>query len=292
MSVLLEPVNSNLYSNTNLEPQYVTIRKPNTATIYLDSQDCVLELNKVDMDMSTIKQSRETPTSLASGISRLSVRSVGINYITPNVNLRNNVLTIFSSVSGTTHSVTLPEGFYTTSQILIDAIVTALNTLSGSSGLTFNRTTDIGDIYFLNSVGGNYYFDLNCSAVKYGYQLYALPTDQILNNRKRVGSMALYYTRYIDICSDTLTQFAKLRSATTGNRNDLLVRVFVNNATLPHVIGFYDAVGDNYNFLPSYPLNTIHFTLRDQFGNTLYVPPGADGTAGGFFWDCNLLIET
>lgn len=297
-SVILHPVNSEVYKNQNLEPQLVTEKVPHRAILYMDSQDCTLQLNKVDIIMSTVKRVGESYSTLAYNISRISVSSVGINYIIPNINERNNTITFFSSASATFHTVSIPEGFYTNATNIINAIVTALNTATGSSGLTFSQTAVTGfpTTFNLNSAGGNYYFDLSCSAIVKGYQLFCLPTNQTPTNTKKVGAISGWYTRYIDICSDTIVQYAKIKTLTTGKANNLVIRLFVDDPTTPHVIGFFsggrfDTQEISYNFLPTVPINYVKFILRDQFGDQLYVPPGADGTNGGFFWDCNLIIE-
>jgi hypothetical protein len=47
-----------------------------------------------------------------------------------------------------------------------------------------------------------------------------------------------------------------------------------------------------YYFNPSEPITQIDIQLRDQFGNLLYVPQGADGKYQGFWWNISLSIET
>lgn len=292
-SVILSPVSSLIYRNDNLEPQRVTAKIPNRAIIYLDSQDCAMETDKINIQMSTASIVGESPSVLASGIDVISVESIGIQYNIPNVNPRNNTIRLHSSVSAAYHTVDLIEGFYTTADLLMAHIVVRLNTISGASGLTFSAVVRTGrpDVYDLSAAGGLFYFDQNCSAVKKGYQLYNFPTDQTPSTSKVVGSMGMYYTRYIDVCSTTLTRFVKIKSNTTGLSNNLLIRVFINDPTKSHTISFNGTENIIYNFIPSEPITSIIFQLRDQFGDTLYTPTGAEGTAGGFFWDCNLLIE-
>lgn len=292
--VILEPVDAKIYARNNLEPQYTTYRDPNRAIVYLDSEDNTLETNKVDILMSTIRILRDNASMLTSGINRISVQSAGIFYNIPNVNPRNNVLTFFSSNSGLFHTVTVPEGFYTTSNALITAVVIALNTATGASGLTFSFTVIAGfpDNYNLNSVGGNYYFTLTCLGIKYGVPLWNLPIDQIATNTKIVGTMGLWYTRYIDITSETLTKYCKVRTVSTNNNENIVLRIFVNDPTSVHLIPWENApVSASYNYLPNEPIYTIHFSLYDQFGNLLYIPNGAQGTVGGFEWNVQLLVS-
>jgi len=292
-SVFLEPVNENIYNRVNLEPQYVTTRTPNRAILYLDSQDCTLELNKADILMSTISSPGENPSKLSYGINRITIPACAIYNNIPNVNPRNNVITFFSSNSGLFHTVTVPEGFYTTPTALITAIVAALNTATGASGLTFSFTVISGfpDRFNLNSAGGNYFFDLNSLGVKFGYQLWNLPTEQVATNTKIVGDIIGFYSRYVDITSDTISKYAKVRTLTTGKGSNVIIRLYFIDYTKPNLRVDTNFQRPVYNFLPSEPIYSIQFTLRDQFGAILYIPPGAQGTAGGFFWNIQLLIE-
>lgn len=284
-SVILFAQNQDLYTNNNLEPQYVTAIQPNRAVVYLDVQQAKQILYEPIIDI-------EVPQ--LSNLSRISLNSFNINYITPNINRRNNVISFYSSVGVGVFTVTLREGFYTTPLAVITEIVTQLNTVSGASGLVFNSTPVYNNpgLYNLNSVGGDYFFKLDCIAITRGYQLYALPTDIAFTNTKVVGNISLLYTRYIDVCSDTLVQYSKIRTQTNGKSANLLMRIFIDDATKPHVIGFYinSGIPDiSYNFLYQSQINRINFRLLDQFGDLIYLPTN-NGT-NGFFWDCNIFIE-
>lgn len=295
--VVLNPINPILYQTPHTEPQYITSKSPNKAIIYLDSQDCTLETNKVDIVMSTIKTKGEYPSNLAYGVSRLSFDSIHINWITPNVNPRNNTLKFFSSVTNSFFTVIIPEGFYTSSASLMVAIIAALNTATGSSGLTFSSVAVItqADTYLLNCVGGSYYIALDCTAITRGYQLYNFPITQIPETSKKMGAMSGRYTRYVDICSSTLSQYLKIRTVTTGNANNVIFRAFLNDIAFDHpgILSIDDTKTSNisYNYVSNSPINAIDFQLRDQFGDLLYIPPGSVGTPGGFYWDCALTIE-
>jgi hypothetical protein len=243
--------------------------------------------------MSTVESIGENPSKLASGINRITVSSASIHANIPNVNPRNNVIRFFSSVTNSFHSVTVPEGFYTTPTILITAVRDTLNTISGTSGLTFSYATIVGfpDRFNLNSAGGSYYFDINCSAIKYGYQLWNLPIEQVASNSKLVGDILLYYTRYIDITSNTIIKYSKIKALTTGKTPDMLFRVPIEDPTKPGLSRSVPNLRSTFNYLPNESIFTIDFSLYDQFGNILYIPPGSPGTAGGFLWSISLLIE-
>jgi hypothetical protein len=292
-SVLLNPVTPGIYCKSGLEPQYVTVRDPNRAVMYLDSQDNTLILDKTNMQISTARFIGDSPSQLASGICRIGLASAGVWYNIPNVNPRNNTITFYSSFSSSTHTVTVPEGFYTTPTALITAIRDALNTATGSSGLTFSFTTITGfpSSFNLLSAGGNYYFDLTCTGVKYGYQLWNLPVDQVASNTKVVGSISGFYTRFIDMTSVSIVQYAKIKTVSSAQTPNLVVRIFVDDPTYQHFVSVTNIPEVSYSFMSTEPIYSLQFQLLDQFGQTLYVPSGASGTAGGFFWDCQLLIE-
>lgn len=294
MSTVLLPQSVSLYQASNAEPQYVTSQTPNRAAIYLDSQDVTLSPQSAVILMSTVKQLGEYPSNLAFGITRLSPDLVGMNWITPNVNVRNNTVTFFSSNSGLFHTVVIPERFYSSVTNIFNALVTALNTATGASGLTFSGGVVAGfpTTFTLNSAGGNYYFTLTSDAVLRGYSLYNLPTEQVATNSKTVGPMTGAYTRYIDVCSTALSQYLKVKNTSTGRANNIILRFYITDFFEPNIVGF----GPNqlpdlsFNFLPNSPITVIDFELRDMFGDLLYVPPGAEGTTGGFWWNITITI--
>lgn len=294
-SIFIPPVRQEMYSRSDLEPQLITSRKPNKAAIYFDSEDMLLETNKVDIVMSTVKYIGDTPGQLASAIKRIELDSSGINYVSPNVNPRNNTITFFSSVTGTFFTVSIPEGFYSLQPTnnIMTALVTALNTVTGTSGLTFSfsQVPLFPTTFTLQSTGGNYFFSLSSPMIIKGYQLINLPTSQVPTNIKTVGSVGLWYTRYIDICSTTLSKYQKVKTTSTGRNHDIIFRVFLDDPTFPHVIGFFKETNVSYNFLFTEPLLTVDFELRDQNGDLLYIEDFTEGTNNGFFWDLNIIVS-
>lgn len=275
------------------EPQEIKIRSQNNSIIFIDTEE---RLNKnqspVDLLLNSVNN-----TLFTSNIVRLAVRNLIMSWITPNVNERNNVVTFFSSVSGTTHTVTVPEGFYGNPTILMDALVTALNTATGASGLTFSHAIPTTNpiISTLSSAGGNYYFDLNCLAVTKGKQLWNLPLDQVATNNKVVGSINGLYTRYVDIHSKTLTQYSKNpNSSNARGQINLLYRVYLEYDLFgaPQYIRNNIQNGIGINFNPSTNISNIDLKLNDEFGDLLYIPQYASGTDSGFFLDIAFITET
>lgn len=293
--VFLEPVRSAIYSETDLEPQMIQQRTLNQGHIYLNSSDAVLERDKTNMLMSSIARSGDKPNILAQGIKRLRIMEVGISWVTPNVNPRNNVLSFYSSNTGSTkHTVVIIEGFYNTQLALINEIVTRLNTLTGTTGLTFSQIVvplTGGKKYTLTSSGGSFYFDLDSLAVKQGSTCYCFEPTQNLASSKSVGPMLLTYTSYIDFCSTRLNSYNKLPSRSTGKNSNIIYRAFYDTDIILEPTGSVGTqrpyIQAGINFLYSDGLSTIDFQLKDQWGQFFYVPANSNC----FQWDMNIVTE-
>lgn len=292
-SMILKPQPLGLFNSTNtLEPQMVQCRTPNTSYLLLDSEDSSTEKNKVSMLISSIKTRGEQGNTLISGISRLLIRSFGINYVTSNVNPTNNNVIFYSSNTGLTpYSFDIPAQFYTTSNALITEIVNQMNTFTGLSGLTFSFTANLlcDDLYNLNSVGGNYYFSNTTSAAKYGFNLYNLPLEQVFTNTKVVGNMGLAYTRYIDVCSNTIGKHMKCRNISTNSSSNIIFRFYLDTYTKAGIQSASQVNMPCYNFHVHDPITIIDLELRDEFGNLLYVPNINNQI--GFRWTMSILLE-
>jgi hypothetical protein len=295
-SDVLVPVNMALYVNSDLEPQMVQERTQNSGILYLDSQDSLLELDKTNMLLSSVKMAGEKANTLARSIRRLRVLATSFHLVTPNVNPINQTIQFISSNTGATvYSVVVPTGFYTTPALLIAAIVTALNTVLGASGLTFSDAIVTGytDKYTLTAAGGNFQILPTSNAVVFGTELWALPIMTALGNNVLVGSMGLYYTRYIDICSRRINQYVKIPSIGNGYNSNIVYRFFIGDPTTAHFERFTPSSDLNgINFQQSDSLSTIDFQIKDQFGNFLYIPPGGGpGNQSGFQWSIQFLAE-
>lgn len=293
METLLEKKPLSYYKDISLEPQIVINRAPNGARIYLSAQDPYKTLNNTDLIISSIKSPNSYATPLSNSIVRLQVLSARLTWLTPNVNERNNTLTIFASTTASLHSVTIPEGFYTTAELLITAIVTALNTITGTTGLVFAKTNSPKSplIFDLYAAGGTYYISTQCSAFKFGEQLYNFPNSEVLSTSYLVGSMNMRYTNFVDICSRRLQQYAKHKNMTTGYNSDIVVRIYIDEFGAPYDEGVSLDLSPCFAYEPTDNLTSIDFQIKDQFGQLLYVPQGAKGTASGFLWDMELGVQ-
>lgn len=284
--VFIPPMNASFYKDTNLDPQQTISKDPHRAILYLQSDDCKLQLDKTNIVFSTVKQVGDSQDLLAVNISRFKISSVNINYVSPNVNPYNNTVTFFSTFSLTYHTVQLITDFYATPTDLMNQLIFQLNSV-GASGLTFSYVPLGGDRFGLSSSGGMYFFDLNSDMIKYGKQLIGLSEDQIATNSKIVGTVSLFYTKYIDICSNTVSEYEKIRTISTNLNNNIVIRLFLDEGNEHQYINYYNTPDISYNYLDAKPIYSLDFELRDQFGNLLYILP----TEYGFSWGISLIME-
>lgn len=277
-SVILKPQLTKTYTDEagSKEPQYVTSILPQQAFIYIDTQTVPANVSKTNCQIIS---------SQPLGITFRRIRFVGLNVIwdTPNVNPRNNEIIFRSSVTGLDYSISLGIGFFSTSASLIAHIVTQLNTVTGSSGLTFSAVAipNMPNQYTLSSAGGLYYFSDTSTAITKGYTVYGFPTQQAYTASKTVGTMGLFYTKYVDVVSSAITKNAKSKTTSTNNISNICARIPLDNMLEPGTSAIYSAsdyISFAHNF--SEPLYNIDIKFLDQFGEPFYVN---DPTK--FVWD-------
>lgn len=305
-TVSLAPVSDEQQTDENLEPPFVRIRGGNSSFIFADSEirsaaPGVPPALAPDLfNVTDFTLGGGDHQFYARKIKRLSVEGIQIANCVPNVNERNNVITFFSSSSGTNHTVTVPEGLYTTAATLVAALVTALNTATGASGLTWTATVNpINDCQWtLSVVGGTYHFVLTSPMILNGRYLYNLPIDQANTASKTFGAVYGLYTRYIDVVSTALTEYTKNPwSSNARGPNGLVARIFVaspimgtggiSSSGMTFFAGTAQDASTNYN--RSRAVEVIDLSLRDEFGQPYYIPSYATGTPAnaGF----NLIIR-
>jgi hypothetical protein len=294
---VLRGVDNNIYADK--EPQMVQLRATNQAVIYLDSEKSANQQNKTKMILSSKQNNTDIPHILYQNVQRLKFYSGGINWVTPNVNIRNNEIIFYSDVSLELYTVTIPEGFYDTQVKLMDALIVALNSVTGVSGLTFGYIQKplFPKTFILSAVGGNFYFDLSCAMIKKGVHLINLPKSQTLTNEKIVGPINLYYTRYVDLISSQLNQYSKVISRGNDGNSNIVFRYFTSgrapeNSGVPQLlVREGQQILSVFNTLKDKSIRQIDFELVDEFGEELYVPDDNEGTNTGFWWDVQIILE-
>lgn len=288
--VVLESIQDSQIDDENLEPQFVRIRSGNFGNFYIGSTNTEgPPINPSDIIISA--------NSLATRkIRRLGVSSVLFSTRIPNVNPTNNVVSFFSTVTAQFYSVTLTTGFYTTPALLVAELITKLNTVTGSSGITFSSVVNAIDanVYSINAVGGNYYFDPNSLMAKNGLFLINLNKNTTPAVTKTIGPIQLVYTRYIDVVSNELTKYDKNPSASTDSiyKAGNILRIFL----------FSDITNDNpnpggpysnyytyenirwLNYNRSQSIGPIDLKFFDENGNYLYIPNYGNSNTSTSFW--------
>jgi len=258
------------------DPELVQIRAPNSGTLYLDSRqsrksfrggkcnECVLGLPS---DQSGFRGDDID----ARNIKRIGVKEMNINWVIPNVNTSNNTITFYSDQSLAKHTVTIPVGFYSSRVLLMDDIVTALNTVTPQSGITFSRTFNPNtQLFTLDAAGGEYYLDPNCTAV----------------------AVQLFYTRYVDVISPQIGAYTRNPNRSNNRTaNNIVYRLYLEEVisgagtliegTFPLTLKRINNHITYYNFERSQDVQYLQFELRDEFGNLIAVPDGATGTDSG-----------
>lgn len=272
-----------------LEPQTIGIRPSNTSTssIVVDKDPAVSD---------RVRGILQSGTLFATRVLKLSVKRMFINTITPNVNERNNTVTFFSTNSGVEHTVTIIEGFYNTVTALMDALVAALNTATGASGIVFSHLVPATNpiISVLTAVGGSYHFNVASTTITRGEFLYNLPTSQADTLTKTVGAISGLYTRWVDLVSQSLTQYTKNpNTSNVQGNNGLVHRLFVDPDA--NAEDFIQEIVENlvwWSWNTGNTISNFDFELLDEFSELYFVPQYAEGTKSGFYWSVQFQTET
>lgn len=295
-TVYLTPVNSSIYNNN--EPQIVQLRTPNKVYRNYDSRwgNEAFNQNPIDMRISTRTTIGDNSSALVKGANRVSVVSFGFYNTIPNINPRNNQIILFSEASGTTHTVFIEEGYYPTSDDIISAIEDTLNSISVATGLTFSYQPFYpgpSKMYTLTAVGGGFRILDTCTAVTRGFITYNFESNPFNSASITVGPILGYYTRFIDVLSDNITQFSKNTAVSNNNsQNNQIFRAFTSAE--PGTPKLISRVTNNdlvttLNFNPDYTLYDIDIKLIDQFGDPLYIPDTYN--YHNFFFDIGFVFE-
>lgn len=307
--VSLAPISDEQQNDENLEPPFVRVRSGNESFLFADSEvrDAAVGVPQaLAPDLFNV-----TDFTLGGGnhqfyarkLKRLSVPGAQIANCVPNINPRNNSVSFFSSASGLTHTVTIPEGQYTNRATLTAALQAALNTATGASGLTWTITVNPLNAcqFTLATAGGNYRFVLTSPMILYGRYLFNLPQEQALTNSKTMGAVYGMYTRYIDVISASVTEYTKNPwSSNSRVPNGLIARIFVGPQTgfgasaggiTSDGMSFFagaDAAPINYNRTRA--IEVIDLSFRDEFGQPYYIPSYSTGSPPNSAFD--LIIKT
>ena len=239
---------------------------------------------------------------LSKQVSQYAVYSTGYVLENQQVNARNSTVQFYSSntggVGGTLFSVTVGHQYYASESALMTGLITALNTVTGSSGLTFSFAVSPQHPlkFTLSAVGGTFCFALQSSdrsidtnlGVVNGKFLWNLPREQVLSASKIVGMVLGFYSRYMDIVSVDLTDNVRIPASSFDKRlgSNLLFRLFVdqNNTFNPAFKEF--TIEDPVRWikkLRSKSIKKIDLRIYDEFGQD-YIMPSIDNDTPNNSW--------
>lgn len=270
--VILGPISDELLGDENLEPQMVRIRSQNSGFVYIDSKDNTSPRFNDELISSS-------GTIFPRKIRRFAVTEF-FGYINiPTINSRNNTICFLSGLTNPViHTVQIGEGYYATPELLMDAVVTALNSVSGASLITFSHAvTPLAPNFSVLSSAPAGYIILDspeCTAVTRGRYLLNLPTGGAFAPSKVVGSIQMYSTRFIDLTSFSLNQYTKNPSATSSALygSNLLLRLYVLKVGEPYREFFAIKEPGWINMNKTQSLSAIDFGVYDEFGERLTFP--------------------
>lgn len=274
------------YTDSQYEPQYTTSKKPNRGWVYITSKDSP----ESDKTVCTVYPK----TQLGTGFNRINIEGFTVNWFIPNVNPRNNWIHLLSSNYPTTpFSLYLDVKYWTSSLDLVNHIRDQLNAVAGT-GLTFSVVTsaadpdldDMPDYYALVASGGTFMFLDDSTVITKGEPCFGIAGGQSLAAKQTIGPMGMMYTQYVDIQSQTLTQWTKIQSATSSNVSAIVARAYVGGKEYgTQFQRFDDDVSLSWN--PITPLSSIDISLFDSSGDPLYAPENGSKLS----WQLAMAIE-
>lgn len=287
-----------------------TSRAPASAFLLIDSQDRFQKSSlKGYPDVSgflwgMIEQTNTQPVNnfiiqkrqpfLSGYFTRLAVTEVRLEFNSPNVNPRNNKI-IFIDNPGTSHTITVPENFYTPVELasaLQSALTTAIPAQTWTVAFSANAFSIESDEDF--QFVPFQYQTIDQSLKGLFFLMGFSPAEAFIDDTEHFGTIfpPMTYTRYVDVCSRQLTQYQKVKDNSTRENQTpaVLCRIYLGNYTTEG-IGIGDSTATLYYpgcrpaviqrlfNVPKYSawnpgafIDQIDIQLRDDVGNLLYVP--------------------
>lgn len=296
--------NKFIYPET--DEKATTIRSSQYAFLHIDSQDRYpLTKDGVYKGFPTNPNSLYINNQKISGagqIKRIGVTEIDFPWTTPNVNERNNKLYLGLAnvdIANSNVYVEVTEDWYRPSEL--SNILTynlnnnlkqypsgTLTTIAGNTWTVFNNSKN--SVFTIFNSNANVSFNLSAHetisqdlTTLMGYEdLIGAPYGNFVTS----GIPTMAYTRYIDVCSSTLTKFQNLKdSLTQYNYNDILCRIYLDNPINTPVsdTGFFGSrpcINLYRQFeSPKYiewnnneMITSLDIKLYDDAGQLLYIP--------------------
>ncbi len=314
------------------EAQPIGVRLPSATSLYINTR--LIQDAGVDKTNMLITNRRNQASgyagTLIEGATKITATRFSPYMVSPNVNPNNGVLRLIYDAAGAFVDVQVEIGWYLSPLTLMQGVVDALNTATGTTGITFTSPPTMSDsspgsfptipigspqIYSEIQGSGPFAFSPDSFGFQNGKSLWNAPAVPVgttapfpLATSAIFGPIGLIYTRTLDVCSRELTRYAK-RYNTTINPSvppSLLFRVTLGPGTIispnPYGIpigevntsGFGDALQlDAFSFDSSQVVSAIDVKVLDQYGLPLYVPPPppTGPPQGGFDYSLHIFVQ-
>lgn len=222
---------------------------------------------------------------------KLGIYYVSLPFYSQPINPRNNQLWIKDDGTGIIHKATVPTAYYT-----YESLITALNGLTWSpvlpAALAFALTSDADGrrLQITNAFKFSFQKVLNLKRDIHDVLGYSTLENNVLQIGSHFSIISLYYTQYVDIVSNELSKFNSLPDESSNNGSpNTIVRAYTNSAL--GVRNLYDKPLNSTSYGTHSPsflefsisnikwltwnrrtnLQNIDFSLRDQWGDLLYI---------------------
>jgi hypothetical protein len=287
-----ESSKQNISSEHKGKPQ----RPPASANLLIDSEDRYTSLLQKfgNFDANGIPANdfiiSRNQALLYGYFTRIGVTQIQLNYRVPTVIAGRNSQFLIENGEQASYQVNIPEGFYDASGLAqtIQAEVLALagtpfpafvctyNPLNG--GLQMNCATPFAIIPL---TGTPYTLAQQELWAHTSYTIGATLNNSTPGTVQVLTPPNLIYTKYVDIVSNNLTKFQRVKDADTNllNKTNVIARVYL---TAPNTRTDPNAFGGPFNLCwdpntpkmamwsPNETINELDFRLYDEFGQLLY----------------------
>lgn len=238
----------------SFEPPLIRKRSNNNALAridFIDRQRPIPATNTVE-----IRVGGNGTNFFTRGTKRFTASFFSMEYITPNLNDRNNRLVYYTKIGAGPilgpFVCVLGEEFFATIQELGDHITSnapvSMDSFFATNGnvkfVVQEKTPYQGTIgIFSGPAGATFVIDQNCSFIQRGFSLMNFPVESVndptafsdINAPKSFGPAYLKYTRYIDLNSNDLTNYQKILNVNSGSgKSNTLARSYVSREVATH----------------------------------------------------------
>lgn len=258
-----------------------------SALIRLNSKESSEDPTKITMSSNTLPRN----DVLFSRINRLAVSRIVIEDYLDNIITDYNDTILFQDTGGLLIA-TVPPGRYETIADLMDAIITAMNSVST---LTYNWSTRVnGDYVTLsNLTTTNFRIFPESNMIRNGSSTILLPNNNFFSNAKIVGPIKLLSTEFVEVHSRLINSYNTHSSySNSSNRSSLVATIDLTDTRRKRIV--YEPRHLHWvSVLETEGYTQVDFELIDDKGQYLKIPTNQDrlDSKQDFHWSVELLVE-